>query len=45
MSYEDEVVDYDAFAYGKKAGEYPFDQLPVLEVDGRRIAQTGSILR
>jgi hypothetical protein len=27
LSFQDEVLDYDAFAFAKERGEFPFDQV------------------
>eukprot|EP00928_Gymnodinium_smaydae_P002697 TRINITY_DN10969_c0_g2_i1.p1 TRINITY_DN10969_c0_g2~~TRINITY_DN10969_c0_g2_i1.p1 ORF type:complete len:267 (-),score=48.82 TRINITY_DN10969_c0_g2_i1:100-789(-) len=45
VPYEDEVVWGRVFAARRAQGEYPFDKVPVLYVDGRTVAQSGSIAR
>eukprot|EP00892_Ulva_mutabilis_P008569 jgi/Ulvmu1/6084/UM027_0062.1 len=45
LDFKDDVLEYDVFARKKDAKMLPFDQVPVLYVDGLPIAQTGSILR
>ncbi|CAK9106944.1 Hematopoietic prostaglandin D synthase (H-PGDS) (GST class-sigma) (Glutathione S-transferase) (Glutathione-dependent PGD synthase) (Glutathione-requiring prostaglandin D synthase) (Prostaglandin-H2 D-isomerase) [Durusdinium trenchii] len=45
ISYQDEVVWGRVFADRRREGEYPFDKVPVLYINGRAVAQSGSIAR
>ena len=40
-----QVVWGRVFTERRREGEYPFDKVPVLYVDGRAVAQSGSIAR
>ena len=43
IDFEDVRPDRECFRRQKEAGVYPYGQLPVLEVDGERIAQSTAI--
>ncbi|MEE2786094.1 MAG: glutathione S-transferase [Myxococcota bacterium] len=45
IDFEDIRVDGATFRAMRERGELPFGQLPVLDMNGERIAQTGAILR
>jgi len=45
IEFEDYRIQRDEFIKLKADGAFPFDQLPVLEVDGQFIAQSGTIGR
>eukprot|EP00747_Dinoflagellata_sp_TGD_P220215 gnl/TRDRNA2_/TRDRNA2_92210_c0_seq1.p1 gnl/TRDRNA2_/TRDRNA2_92210_c0~~gnl/TRDRNA2_/TRDRNA2_92210_c0_seq1.p1 ORF type:complete len:271 (-),score=49.93 gnl/TRDRNA2_/TRDRNA2_92210_c0_seq1:2-742(-) len=45
IPYKDEVLWGQGFWHLKVNSELPFDKLPVLDIDGRRIAQSGAICR
>mmetsp|Transcript_25773 Transcript_25773/g.47106 ORF Transcript_25773/g.47106 Transcript_25773/m.47106 type:complete len:242 (+) Transcript_25773:1-726(+) len=45
IAYQDEVVWGHVFSQRRANGEYPFEKVPIIEVDGRIIAQSGSIAR
>ncbi|CAE8605363.1 unnamed protein product [Polarella glacialis] len=45
VPYQDEVVWGHVFSARRASGEYPFDKVPVLYVDGMTVAQSGSIAR
>lgn len=45
IKYEDEVVWGRVFAQRRAQGEYPFDKVPVLYVNGQTVAQSGTIAR
>jgi prostaglandin-H2 D-isomerase / glutathione transferase len=45
IPFEDVRLGRDAFREMKSAGRFPFGQVPVLEVDGRMLAQSGAIAR
>lgn len=43
IAFDDVRPDRDTFRKAKAAGDYPYGQLPVLEVDGVQIAQSAAI--
>mmetsp|Transcript_45990 Transcript_45990/g.103379 ORF Transcript_45990/g.103379 Transcript_45990/m.103379 type:complete len:248 (+) Transcript_45990:56-799(+) len=45
VQYTDEVVWGTTFARRRARGDFPFDKVPVLYVDGRAVAQSGSMAR
>lgn len=45
VKYQDEVVWGHVFSERRREGEYPFDKVPVLYIDGMAVAQSGSIAR
>jgi len=45
VEFDDERISGEEFAKRKAAGEFPFGSLPCLEIDGKVIPQTASILR
>eukprot|EP00435_Cladocopium_sp_Y103_P068306 s233_g31.t1 len=45
VKYQDEVVWGHVFSERRRQGEYPFDKVPVLYIDGMAVAQSGSIAR
>jgi glutathione S-transferase len=44
-AFEDHRIKFPEFAAKREQGAFPLRSVPVLEVDGVRIAQTGAILR
>jgi glutathione S-transferase len=45
IPYEEEVVLWQSWPLQKYSGNYEFNQLPMLEIDGKRLVQSCSILR
>ena len=45
IEFENHYVSFDELRAMKKDGSLPFGQVPILEVDGQVIAQTGAIAR
>eukprot|EP00403_Amphidinium_massartii_P039488 CAMPEP_0178448124 /NCGR_PEP_ID=MMETSP0689_2-20121128/41800_1 /TAXON_ID=160604 /ORGANISM="Amphidinium massartii, Strain CS-259" /LENGTH=244 /DNA_ID=CAMNT_0020073255 /DNA_START=1 /DNA_END=735 /DNA_ORIENTATION=+ len=45
IAYQDEVVWGTVFANRRARGEYPFEKVPIMDIDGRIVAQSGSIAR
>jgi glutathione S-transferase len=45
VAFDDHRLDFPAFGAAKAAGELPLGSVPMLEVDGEKIVQTGAILR
>jgi glutathione S-transferase len=45
IPFEDQRISREEFSAMKLSGELPFGQMPVLEVDGNTLAQTGAIAR
>lgn len=45
IAFEDHRVKFPQFMEAKLKGEYPLGSVPVMEIDGHKIVQTGAILR
>lgn len=45
IAFDDNRLNFPAFAEAKAKGEFPLGSVPVFEVDGVRITQTAAILR
>lgn len=45
IAFEDHRIKFPQFMEGKAKGEYPLGSVPVLEIDGLQVVQTGAILR
>lgn len=45
IPYEEEVMLWQKWSFQKYSGNYEFQQLPLLEIEGKRLVQSSSILR
>lgn len=45
IAFEDVRLKFPQFIEGKARGDFPLGSVPVLEIDGHKVVQTGAILR